>query len=78
MFRVSDDIQYGHPTCSFMANFDVFYKTSLDSTSVSNSKFIDAAKQCLVQYKEDLKQEVTYQTNQMKKLLPPGLIGKVE
>jgi hypothetical protein len=78
MFRVSDDIQYGHPACLFMANFDVFYKTSLYSTSVSNSKFIDPAKQCLVQYKEDVKQEVTHQTNQMKSLLPPKLIGKME
>jgi hypothetical protein len=55
-----------------------FYKTSLYSTSVSNSKFIDPAKHCLVQYKEDVKQEVTHQTNQMKSLLPPKLIGKME
>ena len=69
MSLVSDDVNDDHTVHAFVDDFDEFCWTSLCSTSGSNLA-IDAAKQSLAQYKDDLKQKMT---QQMKGLVPPKL-----
>jgi hypothetical protein len=52
-----DDIQDHYSVHTFVDDFDEIEQTSFCSTSGANFPYIDAAKQCLTQYDEDLKQD---------------------